>query len=114
MKIGLQQKSPAHNEIIKYGEFQAQLNGNNLYTDYEGHYWVAIGPNFMNPNHPKERVDYDLRASEMNYGTKLISWLKIKMEVYIFQQWLEMPKSIHILTAYIKQESHLIGKGRMV
>ena len=41
---------------------------NNLYTDAEGRYWVAVGPNVMNPDHqPNESVSEE----EMQFGTKI-------------------------------------------
>ncbi len=44
------------------------ITSNNLYTDAEGRYWVAVGPNVMNPNHgPNDEIT----VSEMQYGTKI-------------------------------------------
>lgn len=61
--------SPAHDEIAGEGNMDVEMTSNNLYTDSEGRYWVAVGPNVMNPEHSKKRVQID--AKEMNYGTKL-------------------------------------------
>lgn len=41
---------------------------NNLYTDAEGRYWVAVGPNVMNPDHG---ADEEITLDEMQYGTKI-------------------------------------------
>lgn len=65
-------KSPAYMDITKNGGmFTAEMTENNLYVDAEGRYWVAVGPNVMDPDHPKEQVDHDIPAETMNYGTKL-------------------------------------------
>lgn len=62
--------SPASEQIESNGGvLVARLNENNLYTDSEGRYWVAVGPNVMNPDHQPERVQ--VTAEEMHYGTKL-------------------------------------------
>jgi len=65
------EESPVHDEIIQYGEFQVMVNSNNMYTDYEGRYWVAVGPMVMNPDYPREQVHYDIPADAMHYGTKI-------------------------------------------
>lgn len=62
-------ESPAHKEIIKYGKHDVKMSSNNLYIDSAGRYWVAVGPNVMNPYRPK--VHGLIYAKEMNYGTKL-------------------------------------------
>lgn len=36
-------KSYVSKEISAKGDFEVQLIFNNLYTDYEGRYWVAVG-----------------------------------------------------------------------
>lgn len=65
-------ESPAHDEIEENdGDFEIDKVCNNVYIDSEGRYWVGLGPNVVNPNHDKQQVDYDIRRSEMNYGTKL-------------------------------------------
>jgi hypothetical protein len=44
----------------------AHLTNNNLYTDATGRYWVALGPNIMNPNYDgSSRITTD----DMQYGT---------------------------------------------
>lgn len=63
--------SYAYREITKMGTFSLQTTSNNLYTDAEGRYWVAVGPNVVNPEHSKEKKETDIDASEMYYGTKL-------------------------------------------
>lgn len=50
------------------GNPEVYMTSNNLYTDAEGRYWVAVGPNVMNPNH---RVDEKISVDEMKYGTKI-------------------------------------------
>lgn len=64
-------ESPASKEISSKGDFEVQLTTNNLYTDYEGRYWVAVGPCVMDPEYPKERVNHPIPASKMCYGTKI-------------------------------------------
>lgn len=44
------------------------LEDSKLYTDAEGRYYVAVGPNIMNPNHQPEQK---ITVEEMNYGTKI-------------------------------------------
>jgi len=44
------------------------LESNNIYSDAEGRYWVAVGPNVMNPNHQKNAT---VTEAEMQYGTKI-------------------------------------------
>ena len=44
------------------------VTSNNLYTDGEGRYWVAVGPNVMNPEHQSNE---EIKAEEMKYGTKI-------------------------------------------
>lgn len=41
---------------------------NNCYMDDDGRYWVAVGPNVMNPKYSNKSIVTD---SDMNYGTKL-------------------------------------------
>jgi hypothetical protein len=44
------------------------IGGKGEVTDDEGRYWVALGPNVMNPNHkPGEKVTLE----EMKYGSKV-------------------------------------------
>ncbi len=50
------------------GKVVVNMTSNNLYTDDEGRYWVAVGPNVMNPNH---NANDKITASEMQYGTKI-------------------------------------------
>lgn len=50
------------------GKVVVNMTSNNLYTDDEGRYWVAVGPNVMNPNH---NANDKVTASEMQYGTKI-------------------------------------------
>lgn len=50
------------------GILQADLTSNNLYIDSEERYWVAVGPNVMNPKHNENS---EITAEEMHYGTKL-------------------------------------------
>ncbi len=47
---------------------KVNLISNNLYTDDEGRYWVAVGPNVMNPSHQQNQ---QISVSEMKYGTKM-------------------------------------------
>lgn len=50
------------------GNPEVYMTSNNLYTDAEGRYWIAVGSNVMNPNHSvNEKVSVD----EMKYGTKI-------------------------------------------
>lgn len=64
------QSSAAKTEISKRGGImEAKLTSNNLYTNAEGRYWVAVGPNVINPDRPS--VYGEIYASEMNYGTKI-------------------------------------------
>lgn len=44
------------------------IDNSNLYTDAEGRYYVAVGPNVMNPEHKEDQI---INADEMNYGTKI-------------------------------------------
>jgi hypothetical protein len=41
---------------------------NNVYTDLDGRYWVAIGPKYMNPYHTS---NMKIKPEKMNYGTKI-------------------------------------------
>lgn len=41
---------------------------NNLYIDAEGRYWVALGPNVMNPNYDGSHI---INNDDMKFGTKL-------------------------------------------
>lgn len=41
---------------------------NNVYMDAEGRYWVAVGPNVMNPNYKDAFI---VKDSDMQYGTKI-------------------------------------------
>lgn len=67
-----QNESPASKDIRgKGGNFIVNQTSNNLYTDGEGRYWVAVGPNVVNPSHSLEKVDHDIYASEVFYGTKM-------------------------------------------
>ena len=50
------------------GILQADLTSNNLYIDLEERYWVAVGPNVMNPEHNENS---EIKEEEMHYGTKL-------------------------------------------
>lgn len=47
---------------------QVNVISNNLYTDDEGRYWVAVAPNVMNPNYNGSSKISD---NDMQYGTKL-------------------------------------------
>jgi hypothetical protein len=40
---------------------------NNLYVDDTGRYWIAVGPNVMNPNFTGNNIT----DKDMQYGTKL-------------------------------------------
>lgn len=42
--------------------------GNNCYMDDEGRYWVAVGPNVMNPNYKNTST---VTYNDMKFGTKL-------------------------------------------
>ena len=64
-------ESPVKKEISRYGDFEVQMISNNLYTDYEGRYWVAVGPNVMTPEHSKEKVNHPIPVKDMCYGTKI-------------------------------------------
>lgn len=65
-------ESPVYKEITgNGGTFSAVMTENNLYADAEGRYWVAVGPNVINPDHPTEKVKYDIPAETMDFGTKL-------------------------------------------
>ncbi len=44
------------------------ITENNLYTDQTGRYWVAVGPNVMNPEH---KSDEEITPEEMQYGTTI-------------------------------------------
>jgi hypothetical protein len=60
--------------IGPYGEF----------IDPEGRYWVAVGPNVMNPKHV---TNSDITQSEMNYGAKIdvrLRHMKTAEECYIY------------------------------
>jgi RHS repeat-associated protein len=44
------------------------VTSNNLYTDADGRYWVAVGPNVMNSQQtPNQLIDYN----KISYGTKI-------------------------------------------
>ena len=65
-------ESPVYKEITgNGGTFSAVMTENNLYADAEGRYWVAVGPNVINPDHPTEKVNHSIPAEDMDYGTKL-------------------------------------------
>ena len=70
--------SPAHDEIVKKGVFIVEKTSNNLYIDGEGRYWVAVGPNVVNPEHCTDKTDKSIDSSEMYYGTKLDIVVKSK------------------------------------
>lgn len=64
--------SPVSQDIRGKGEeFTVKKTSNNLYVDGEGRYWVAVGPNVVNPNHSLEYVKHDIDPSEVFYGTKM-------------------------------------------
>ncbi|MDR1550305.1 MAG: hypothetical protein LBT06_17205 [Hungatella sp.] len=46
-------------------------------TDGEGRYWVAVGPNVMNPNH---KLGESVTIAEMKYGTKIDIVVKDEQE----------------------------------
>jgi len=63
--------SPAHDYIIHKGNFDVHQLENGLYTDSEGRYWVAVGPNVVNPDHSRAKTNKDIDVSEMFPGTKM-------------------------------------------
>lgn len=46
----------------------ANKASNNVYIDADDRYWIAVGPNVMNPSH---KSNAKVTAEEMNYGTKI-------------------------------------------
>lgn len=67
-----QNESPVSEDIRKKGgNFVVNKTSNNLYVDGEERYWVAVGPNVVNPNHSLEKVEHNIYASEVFYGTKM-------------------------------------------
>ncbi len=64
--------SPAHDYIEqKGGVFDAHKLDNGLYVDSQGRYWVAVGPNVVNPNHSNAKSNKRIDVSEVFPGTKL-------------------------------------------
>jgi hypothetical protein len=50
------------------GKNEVNQSVNKVLTDKDGRYWVAVGPNVMNPSHTSnEQCSY----AEMNYGTQI-------------------------------------------
>ena len=57
-----------NNAINILGSNNEVVNKNGVLIDKEGRYWVAVGPNVINPNHnPEEKIT----PEEMKYGTKI-------------------------------------------
>lgn len=50
------------------GDSNAVYNEGGVLTDKDGRYWIAVGPNVMNPNHADGET---ISLEEMNYGTKI-------------------------------------------
>lgn len=57
-----------HAERAINGSNEVIQGSNNELVDKEGRYWVAVGPNVMNPDH---KGTDKCMADEMNYGTKI-------------------------------------------
>lgn len=55
----------------KGGNFVVNKTSNNLYVDGEGRYWVAVGPNVVNPNYVHESNKENVDVSKVFYGTKM-------------------------------------------
>ncbi len=67
-----EKSSPAQKYITqKGGKFDANRLENGLYVDGEGRYWVAVGPNVVNPGHSKEKQDNRIDISAIFPGTKI-------------------------------------------
>lgn len=63
-------ESHAKDIFLQRGEnMEVKLTPNNLYTNAEGRYWVAVGPNIINPYHTP--ADKSVTAEEMKFGTKI-------------------------------------------
>lgn len=54
---------------LRGDNMEVKLTANNLYTNAEGRYWVAVGPNIINPEHTPN--DAGVTAEEMKFGTKI-------------------------------------------
>lgn len=50
------------------GILTVKKESNNVYTDDDGRYWIAVGPDFMNPSHTSTM---QIKPANMNYGTKI-------------------------------------------
>jgi hypothetical protein len=48
--------------------YEVHIGSNGELIDAEGRYWIAVGPNVMNPNHQPEE---EITLEEMQYGTKV-------------------------------------------
>ena len=55
----------------KGGNFVVNKTSNNLYVDAEERYWVAVGPNVVNPSYIHESNEKSVGASKVYYGTKM-------------------------------------------
>lgn len=64
-------ESAAAKIINKEHQMAVNQESNNTYTDDDGRYWVAIGPNFMNPNRTSNDKGKGVMDTEMQFGTKL-------------------------------------------
>ena len=55
----------------KGGGVVVSKTSNNLYVDGEGRYWVAVGPNVVNPNYVHESDEKSVDVNKVFYGTKM-------------------------------------------
>lgn len=63
-----QEKCKNINPYAEIGDNEVNRSDTGVLTDKDGRYWVAVGPNVMNPDHTGSQK---CSASEMNYGTKV-------------------------------------------
>jgi hypothetical protein len=81
----------------------------NVLVDKNGRYWVAVGPNVMNPNH---KPSQGITCTEMKYGTKIDVVLKDKKGIKWYLQCVVGDVKAHTYLTGIVQTGYTFPNGK--